>query len=236
MATESTGKIPAPRGTLNTPNNPESMSSTQQDTSSLRNGRGGGRTSSGRGRGNRFGNRSFNRGIENFKGKVPEIGAVLGTASEQRENKDQFKNFQEKLLRYIKRSNNYRNADDLSILIRKMKDPWGPLDKQRPKKSTDPTVLAMDGYEQEYEEEVKLFVQHKTMLRINLVNLYSLIWGQLTEALQSRIKGDEDFDDKDDVSDAIWLLEKIKLCSCDIDHTSSMVKVVAGALRSFFSI
>ena len=68
-------------------------------------------------------------------------------------------------------------------------------------------------------------------------NLYSLVWGQFSEALRARInKGDPDFETKDDTLDVLWLLEEAQLRIQNIDHTSSKFKTVAVTLRSFFSI
>ena len=145
--------------------------------------------------------------MRNFKGEEPDVGAVLGTAAEQGETKDRFKFFQDKLLAYVKRSGSYKYPDDLAVLIRKLKDPFPVLQTSKPAK---PSVAELedDAFKMEYGHKLKLYVEREMTLRVNMSNLYSLIWGQLTEALKSRIKGDPDFDDKDDVSDALWSHER----------------------------
>ena len=95
----------------------------------------GGRTGRGghQGRGGRCG--CFNRpaytsSIRNFKGEVEDFGVVLWTASEQREYKDHYNKFSEKLKQYILRV--FQNPEDMIILVRYLKDPTIVLNTSRP--------------------------------------------------------------------------------------------------------
>ena len=54
-------------------------------------------------RGGRFNCPAYTSSIRNFKGEVEDFGAVLGSTSEQIEDKDQNKKFREKLKHYILR-------------------------------------------------------------------------------------------------------------------------------------
>ena len=58
--------------------------------------------------------------IRNFKGEVEEFRAVLGTMSEQRESKDQYKKFGENPKQYILRV--LYNPEYIMVLIRYLKD------------------------------------------------------------------------------------------------------------------
>ena len=173
--------------------------------------------------------------LRNFKGEEPDVGAVLGISSEQAENKDRFKFFQDKLLAYVKRCGNYKYPDDLGKLIKRLKDPLPQLQASKPTLTKDKSLAESTEYKVEFGHQMRLYVEREMQLRMNMSNLYSLVWGQLSEALQARIKGDPNFESKDDTSDILWLLEQCKLRIQNIDHTSSTFKTVAISLCSFFS-
>ena len=58
-----------------------------------------------------------------------DFGAVLGTMSEQREAKGQYKKFSEKLKQYILRV--FQNTEDIIALVRDLKDPTIVLNASR---------------------------------------------------------------------------------------------------------
>ena len=73
------------------------------------------------GRGGRFNQLEYTSSIRNFKGEVEDFGAVLGTTSEQREAKYQYKKFSKKLKQYILRV--FHNPEDIIVLVRYLKYP-----------------------------------------------------------------------------------------------------------------
>ena len=54
------------------------------------------------------------------------------------------------------------------------------------------------------------------ILEYNITKLYSLLWGQLTEALQQGLCVHEDSEDKDISFEVKWLLHKIKITTLGI--------------------
>ena len=54
-------------------------------------------------RGGSFNRPAYTSSIRNFKGEVEDFGAVLGSTSEQIEDKDKYKKFREELKQYILR-------------------------------------------------------------------------------------------------------------------------------------
>ena len=69
-----------------------------------------------------------------------------------------------------------------------------------------------------------------------MTKLYSLIWGQCTEALQAALKGIDDFQVKDDAFDAKWLLENIKSLSSGIKQAMvNICNLAHRAGRQFFN-
>ena len=72
-------------------------------------------------RGIHFNRPVYTSSIRNFKVEVDYFGAVLGTTSEQREAKNQYKKFSEKLKQYILIE--YQNPEYIIILVRDQKYP-----------------------------------------------------------------------------------------------------------------
>ena len=117
-----------------------------------------------------------------------------------------------------------------------MLDPKEKLTAKKPTYTTDSNLATSEPYKIEFSKTMQLYVERSAALDTNLAKLYSLVWGQLTDGLQARVKGNPDFEDKDDDGDVLWLLETIKLCIRDIDHTSNKFRTVATTMRQFFSL
>ncbi len=94
-----------PGATTGTNSGEGTRSNANNNNSGRGNGSQNNRNRGNQGRGHGAGTQGFssNNAFKSFKGEEPDIGAVLGIASEQTDNKDRFKFFQEKLLAYIKR-------------------------------------------------------------------------------------------------------------------------------------
>ena len=69
-------------------------------------------------------------------GEVEGFGAVLGTTYDQREAKDQYNKFSEKLKQYILRV--FQNPEDIIVIVRDLKDPTFVF------KTSRPTALATE--------------------------------------------------------------------------------------------
>ena len=72
------------------------------------------------GRGGHFNHPAYTSSIRNFKRGVADFGAVLGTTSEQREAKDQYKKFSKNMKQYILRV--FQKNENIIILARDLKD------------------------------------------------------------------------------------------------------------------
>ena len=87
---------------------------------------------------------------------MEDFGAVLGTMSEQREAKDQYKKFSEKPKQYILRV--FQNLEDIIVLVRYLKYPKIVLNSSIPtallaEDEKDPIVVTIQT------EEIKKFVK-----------------------------------------------------------------------------
>ena len=74
-------------------------------------------------------------------------------------------------------------------------------------------------------------------LEDNMTKLYSLLWGQCTEALQQGLHGHEYFEENDTRFDAKWLLKQIKMKTQGIkkEKNSNTYDSIYKLIRQFFS-
>jgi len=100
-------------------------------------------------------------------------------------------------------------------IFKKLQDPIKAMEsKHRPKSLEDPA----DQIEKDIQRErIKQFVSREYVLRSNMEKLYGLLWGQCSSALQATIKGINEYEDKSDDFDPIWLLIEIKKAISGID-------------------
>ena len=61
---------------------------------------------------------------------MPSVGSVIGTVTKQRSTKDKFKNFQDKVKKYVLRE--FDNPREIIIVVRDIKDPYAHVDMKSP--------------------------------------------------------------------------------------------------------
>ena len=137
--------------------------------------------------------------INNFKGEVAEVGAVIRTKS-QNQTKDSMTLFQEKIVSYVIRE--YKKGRDIVPLIKKIEEvnttKWKPT---TPTAATRKEVPAAEMLE--YKLLYKEYLSRKNQLTDNQGSLYSLIIGQCTPALIAELKGLDEFENKDEDFDVL---------------------------------
>ena len=164
--------------------------------------------------------------ISNFMGEVSEVGAVIGTKSEN-QTKDSMTLFQEKLASYVMRK--YKKGRDIVPLIKKIEEvntsKWKPTTPTAATATTGSTVP-----EAEMLEYKLLYLGRKNQLADNKGSLYSLIKGQYTPALIAELKGIDDFEDRDSDFDVLWLLTQINLIVSGIEQRTQNTYELAFTL------
>ena len=153
--------------------------------------------------------------INNFKGEVAEVGAVIGSKSENR-TKDSMTLFQEKIASYVMRE--YKEGRDIVPLIKKIEDvdttKWKPTTPTAPTGKKEVPAVEMLEYKLLYNK----YLSRKNQLTDNQGSLYSLIKGQCKPALIAELKGLDDFEDKDADFDALWLLMQVILIVSSVEQ------------------
>jgi len=97
----------------------------------------------GRIRRNKNGGNELTPFLQDFKGEVPEVGAVFSRGSEHKDLKDMYQNLIEKLVSYVTRSTAYPNARDIVPLLTDLADVRAALVAQLP--PYPPSAKAEDG-------------------------------------------------------------------------------------------
>ena len=66
----------------------------------------------------------------------------------------------------------------------------------------------------------------------NIINLYGIIWGQCSPALQSELEGDQEYITKSPTYNCLWMLTKVMICTSVIDDTSNVYYYAVMAMRT----
>ena len=87
-----------------------------------------------------------------------------------------------------------------------------------------------------FKEEMKMFAGRENMLCQNQIKLWGVIWGQCSPALQTEIKGNDDYLGESSKYNCVWLLEKLKLAAAGVDRTVSPYQALVNSLTFFHTL
>ena len=159
----------------------------------------------------------------NTKGENEVFGYVIGTKNEKLTHGKAYNDFKDLLLIYV--VSDFKYGDDISSIIRDLKDPEEDLKNTYGAKR--PVKDAKDQYAdfavEEWKMEHKMFLDRKAIMKNNEKKLYALVWGQSTQALRSEIIALKDYNENSRRGNVLWLLENIKLVSAGVDTTANVV-------------
>ena len=171
---------------------------------------------------------------KDFLGSEPKVGAVLGLRMERITKKVTMEIFKDKLINYIGRE--MTRGDDIACIVKDGSDPKPNFDANyKPKDLTDEEEkkdLKVKIYLKDYDRYTKLEDEHKD----NLKKLYSIIWGQCSDQLQSAIKYVKDFDLKNNAKDIVWLLRELQRETAGIDSLGNKHVNYIKALKALLNI
>ena len=71
------------------------------------------------------------------------------------------------------------------------------------------------------DKQIEAYVVRKNMLTSNIERCFGIIWGQCSSTLQSRTKGLEEYGEKLDDLDTLWLILELKKIVSRIDRKSN---------------
>ena len=171
---------------------------------------------------------------KSFNGEEPNVGAVLGLKIEKIDAKVTYDVFREKMCNYIGRK--ISDGDLIVCLVRDYTDPIKEFEADnKPKALTDdeaddPTEKAI------HNEMVKLYVKQHALIRSNIKKVYALIWGQCSEPLQTLVRNNDEYKEKEKKKDVVWLLKQLKALTSGIDVLSNKRETLHDALVNFVTM
>ena len=87
-----------------------------------------------------------------------------------------------------------------------------------------------------YYQRVKLYVSREQKLDKNIGKIFMYIWVKCTSALESMVKGDKYYEDKEYGNDCIWLLEKVKLMKSGLYKKANKCNNLHGTIIYFITM
>lgn len=127
-----------------------------------------------------------------------------------------------------------KDGSDMKPIFDKIVSPFDKLNnKHKPSKpSEEADAVDVDIYK----EELKQFVTRSANLQRNLEKTFGLIWGQCSNALQADIKGIQDYTDKFEDLDSLWLITELKKLTSGIDSRSDPRLTFHRALAELYKL
>ena len=149
-----------------------------------------------------------------FEGATPKIGGVMGLRSENVTKKINYDSFCEKLGIYV--MNELRDGD---AIVEATKNPAADIisDFEMNNKPQAVDSTASDVDKEIHKEEIKEYVKDRKLIKSNLKKVYSLMYGNCTESLQTMLRADSEFELKSKTLDHKWLFEKVKTIVSGLD-------------------
>ena len=167
-----------------------------------------------------------------YEGAIKEIGAIMGLKHEKLDKKVHFQIFTDKVSNYIYSS--VTNGGDLIPLFSDLED---PIDQFNAKRKPSPMTDAQNADPTEVEirkEEIKLFVARRNKLISLAEKAFSIIWGQCSSQLQSKITSLASYTTKAKAQDTLWLLKELKKVTSGISAKAEPRSTIVGALYGMF--
>jgi hypothetical protein len=99
------------------------------------------------------------------------------------------------------------------------------------------TVLTVDEVEKEiFREKICMYVKIEAGIEAAMKSLYDLIWGQCTESLRSRLRGDEDFIQYSTNADSLTLLKAIRSEMTGFRNIQYLPHSLHKGMRDFYAL
>ena len=169
---------------------------------------------------------------KDFEGATPSIGGILALRSENVTMKVNFDKFCEKLETYIMKE--FKGGE---YVVDVLKEPGKDIIEAY-KKTSKPADLTTEEKKSDVEveikkEEIKEYVKQVHTIKSNLKKIYSLIFGNCTEGVQTMIKTDSDYETKSKAFDCTWILKKVKTITSGLDTKVNLRVSMHTALLNF---
>jgi hypothetical protein len=168
-----------------------------------------------------------------YAGENEDVGVVLALRSERYSKKVVFGVFIEKMKNYVLQ--NFVDGKDMMPILDKLEDPKNDIIADQPKDLTNDEQRS-EVMRWMKQEQVKTHIKRLTNLDGNKEKMYSIVWGQCSNALQEVIKTDDAFAQKDADFDCIWLLQKCKMAAAGVNDKANKHATLFQSILHFCTI
>ncbi len=169
----------------------------------------------------------------NFKGESAELkGNVFETFAESKDT-TQYEKTMKALQVYV--AANFRHGGDIGWMLKHEKE--FQFTRPNPPTSTSTTTRSQDSLDQDiYKEQIKGYVARKQKYDENKDKLYSVIWGQCSDSMQSRIQSNTNFQSIDEKRSCLLLLKEIKGVMFNFESQQFPIMSMAMASQKYYNI
>ena len=206
--------------------------------------------------GRRPGRRGARQPIKKFKGKIENVFTL---AAKNERTGYGFSTFTKSLYEYCLTS--MKSPQDIAPVILERKDPFVVMANHLPtvktvaqsigtpledideddsadeaKKKKQRNRAIEDSVSALVNTELTEFAKRRTQLRSNMAQLWGIIIGQCTPALQEHLKAHSEYNDSHNDYNCVWLLGTLQLLSTGAHETSNPIVASANALRQLYRI
>jgi len=84
-------------------------------------------------------------------------------------------------------------------------------------------------------QKLKIYAKKTDALEQNLITLHTIIWGQASPAMQTKIKLVKDYETKTDDNDCLWLLQQIKAITMNYENKKNPMMSKLEAKEQFYA-
>lgn len=201
MSAAGTPATPPPANPpVNEPNNSNNANGGRNNNRNNANGRNGRRNQRGGGPGAAG---SPTGPTSTFKGTIKEMNGHVYQCYGESTEKNQFTRTMEELDSYVGLHFKH-DPGEIKTMLKTMKDVVFTMPKDYNEKTATKTTIKV------WEIEVDAYVKGKNTYKNNKVALYSVIWAQCSEAMQTKVKSDSNFTAIHEGSDSLALVKVIK--------------------------
>ena len=129
----------------------------------------------------------------------------------------------------------FDNTMDVIIVVRYPKSLYANVNTDKPinlsKEYKEDVILIT-----QLQYEGKYYVKRVQVLKDSIPKLYCISLGQFTPGFQNEVQGDPYYDTNSDLFDCLWLMEKLRLNSSGIPHTSNPLHAGFHAPKEMFNL
>ena len=166
------------------------------------------------------------RKVEKFVGKCEALKGLIYDCSDNKQA-DQFVSTTMEIATYV--GSHYKHGGDVRLALTNLEPPTIPY-------PVEPAPTASLTERKIFENKCSVYCKREETYRSNMEQIFALIWGQCTEALQAKLQGLDNFDELNTNSDALGLLKEMKAIAFNFQMHKYSHLALNEAKRRFYHL